>query len=251
MGSEPGRKVAKIVFARSGDRCAMQDCRKPLVLDRTSGGDSEVLIGKIAHIAGNNPSSARYDKAMSDDERNMADNLMAVCPTCHDRIDAQTRTYTTEKLHKIKEDHEAWVRETLEKNLHEITFPELDKVISRVITMFAEPDGLHAIVPVIKLHEKIVKNKMSAWTEDLIGIGLTRVNTVANCINESADATLSDRLKAGMVREYRRLRNTGWDGDELFDAMWKITGKNHGAKQSAAGLAVLVYFFEACEVFER
>lgn len=251
MGGEPGREVAKIVFARSGDLCAMQDCRKLLVLDRTSGGDSEVLIGKIAHIAGNNPGSARYDEAMSDDERNLADNLMAVCPTCHNRIDAQTRTYTTEKLHKIKEDHEAWVRETLEKNLHEITFPELDKVISRVIARLAEPGESRTIVPAIKLHEKIVKNKMSAWTEDLIGIGLTRVKLVANCINESADATLANRLKAGMVREYRRIRNKGWDGDELFDAMWKMTSKDDGAKRSAAGLAVLVYFFEACEVFER
>lgn len=251
VGSEPGRAVSKMVFAKSGDCCAMPDCRRPLVTDRTDDGDAEALIGELAHIAGLSPGSARYDETMSDEERNSADNLMAVCPSCHSKIDAQRKAYTAERLRKIKADHEAWVRDTLEKGMHEITFPELDMVISHLITALAEPGEPHAIAPAIKLREKITKNRLSAWTGDMISVGLTRVKLVTDYINESLGDSRANNLKAGMVREYERLRRKGLGGDELFDAMWKLASKNGGAGRSAAGLVVLVYFFEACEVFER
>lgn len=251
MGGELGRTVAKIMFAKSGDRCAMPDCRKPLVIDKTPDGDSEALIGELAHIAGLNPGSPRYDKKMSDEERNSVDNLIAVCPSCHSKIDAQPKMYTVEKLCKIKAEHEACVRDTLEKCMHEITFPELDKVISHVITRLAEPVEVSTITPVVKLHDKIAKNMLSAWTEYLISVGLTQVKLVYDYINESPDATLSYKLKTGMVCEYERLRRKKSNGDDLFNAMWELVSKGGGAKRSVAGLIVLVYFFEACEVFEK
>ena len=229
----------------------MPDCRKPLVLDKTDEGDPEALIGELAHIAGLNPGSARYDSTMSDDERNSADNLLAVCPSCHAKIDAQDSMLTTEKLLKIKQDHTVWIGDAVKKNMHEITFPELEEVISRVATLRAELGQPHAIEPAIKLHSKIAKNKLSPWASDMISAGLTQVKLVAACINESSDATLANRLKAGMVHKYEQLRKEGLDGDDLFDSMWNLAGKGGGIKQSAAGLAVLVYFFEACEVFER
>ena len=229
----------------------MPDCRRPLVLDKTDEGDPEALIGVLAHIAGLNPGSARYDSTMSDDERNSADNLLAVCSSCHVKIDAQDSKYTAERLRKIKQDHTVWISDAVKKNMHEITFPELEGVISRVATLRAELGESHAIEPAIKLHNKIAKNRLSPWASDMISAGLTQVKLVAACINESSDATLANRLKAGMVHKYEQLRKEGLDGDELFDAMWKLSGKGSGIKQSAAGLAVLVYFFEACEVFEK
>ena len=249
MGDEPGRRATKIVFARSGGRCAMPDCRRPLVLDKTDEGDPEALIGVLAHIAGLNPGSARYDSTMSDDERNSADNLLAVCSSCHAKIDAQDSKYTAEILRKIKQDHTEWVSDSMKENMHEITFPELEEVISRVVALREEPDEPHAIGAAIKLRSKIAKNRLSPWAADLIRTGMTQVELVAACINESPDATLANRLKAGMSHKYEQLRKEGLDGDELFDAMWRLPGK--GSKQSAAGLAVLVYFFEACEVFEK
>lgn len=251
MGGEPGRRAARIVFARSGGRCAMPDCRRPLVLDKTDEGDPEALIGVLAHIAGLNPGSARYDSTMSGDERNSEDNLLAVCSSCHAKIDAQDSMHTAEKLLKIKQGHTVWISGAVKNNMHEITFPELEEVISRVAALRVELGEPHAIEPAIKLHNKIAKNELSPWASDMISAGLTQDRLVAACINESSDATLASRLKAGMVRKYEQLKKEGLDGDELFDSMWKLSGKGSGIKQSAAGLAVLVYFFEACEVFEK
>lgn len=242
--------MAKIVFARSGDCCAMPDCHRPLVLGRSAGGDREALVAKLAHIAGLRPGSARYDAAMSDEERNSAGNLMAVCPSCHDKIDAQPLDHTAERLRKIKNDHEAWADSSLKKGMHELTIPELDEVISRIVARYAEPATPHVIRPAVKLSKKIARNRLSAWAGGMIGAGLARVKLVAECINESPDPTLAGRLKAGMAREYERLRGEGMDGDDLFYALWGLAGRGGGMKRAAAGLAVLVYFFEACEVFE-
>lgn len=249
--NEPGRKEAKIVFTRSGDWCAMPDCGRPLVLDKTDRGDPAALVGKLAHIAGLNPGSARYDAEMSEEERNSVDNLMAVCPSCHDKIDAQPLEYTREKLRKVKIDHEMWVSTTLKKSMNELTFPELYEVISRMIAMGVQLDGSHAIDPALALRNKIARNGLSTWTDDMIRMGLVRVELVKNCINASDDATLAGRLKNGMVREYERLKGKGLDGDGIFFAMWDLArGGSGDVKRAAAGLAVLVYFFEACEVFE-
>lgn len=251
MVGEPGRRAERIVFAMSGNRCAMPDCRKPLVVDGTDSGDPRTMVGELAHIAGLRPGSARYDETMSDKERNSDDNLIAVCPSCHKRIDDQPLEHTAEKLRRIKSDRGALVRTALDENMNDLTFPELHEVISRMIAVGAKLGWPSTIEPALPLREKIVRNRLSPWTGGMISAGLARVKLVADCINESDNATLANRLNAGMALKYEQLRSEGLDGDDLFFAMWRLAGDgNTDMKKTAAGLAVLVYFFEACEVFE-
>jgi hypothetical protein len=67
------------------------------------------------------------------------------------------------------------------------------------------------------------------------------------------DATFADRLADGLRREYVRLRaEEKLDGDDLFNQLYIYTSRNSmQIELQAAGLAVLGYFFEICEVFER
>ena len=132
----------------------MPDCRRPLVEDRTGSGDPKALVGELAHIAGLKPGSPRHDATMSDEARNSADNLVIVCPSCHDKIDAQALEYTAERLRRIKTDYEMWVSTTLKKSMNDMTFPELEEVISRMIAMDAEPGGPYAIEPALALRKK-------------------------------------------------------------------------------------------------
>lgn len=92
VASKPSQRVRQIVLTRSGNRCAMSDCRRTLVVQGTDR-DPSTLSAKIAHIAGNRPGSPRYDPDMPDAKRNSEDNLIAVCANCHDRIDGQPNTY--------------------------------------------------------------------------------------------------------------------------------------------------------------
>jgi len=93
---------------------------------------------------------------------------------------------------------------------------------------------------------------LSSSTERLITMGLTQVKQVEKFIDDSPDINFGDRLKSGFVSEYEKLKLGGLNGDDLFIALLEFAqGSNNDLKLRAAGLAVLVYLFESCEVFEK
>ena len=63
-------------------------------------------MGKICHIKGARPGSARYDRDQSAVERHGFDNLMLMCGRHHDVIDDDEEAYSVERLLKMKADHE-------------------------------------------------------------------------------------------------------------------------------------------------
>lgn len=98
--SGPGVTAVKLLFARSGNRCAFPKCRAPMALDGT-------LIGEVCHIKGARPGSARHDPGQTDAERHAYANLVLMCPTHHTVIDADEEAYTIDRLGRIKAEHEA------------------------------------------------------------------------------------------------------------------------------------------------
>jgi hypothetical protein len=247
-GTIPNRDQ-KVLCTRSGNRCAMPECRKVLVVDKTEN-DRESLVAQMAHIKGEKPAAPRYDANMTELEKNSCNNLILVCDNCHKVIDDQPNTYTVEKLYEIKCQHEKWVIESTEKEIINITFAELSVVTKYLISgQFVSSDSLTIIPP----KEKIKKNELSSSVEQLITMGMIQVRQVDNFISKCPDLEFGERLREGFVAEYERLKNKeGLKGDDLFDALHDFaSGKSNDFKNKAAGLAVLVYLFEKCEVFEK
>ena len=89
------------LLAASGNQCAHPDCNE-LMFDL----DHETILGKICHIKGAKPKSARYDKDQSDEERHSFGNLIALCGKHHDLIDDNEDRYTVELLFRWKTNHE-------------------------------------------------------------------------------------------------------------------------------------------------
>ena len=98
--SKPSNPTIKRLFARSGNRCAFPRCTATLI-------DGDTVVGKICHIKGAKPGSARYDASQSAAERHGFDNLILLCGRHHDVIDADEEAYTVERLLKTKDDHES------------------------------------------------------------------------------------------------------------------------------------------------
>lgn len=96
----------KIVLARSGGFCAFPSCGKQLT-EVGSGKSETAFLGDVAHIVADSRQGPRGDDEMSDADRDKHPNLVLLCPTCHDRVDKQPRTFSIPVLRKIKEDHEA------------------------------------------------------------------------------------------------------------------------------------------------
>jgi len=241
-------KEQRISCTRSGNRCALPDCRKILVEGKTEY-DSAELLGFMAHIVGEKPGSARYDAEMPLKEKNSYENLIMVCGSCHKKIDGQPNTYTVEKLHEIKDHHEKWYLDLTKEQIINITFSELD-----VVTKFLSSDQipLDESYLLIPPKEKIQKNTLSSSSERLIIMGLTQVKQVEKFIDESPDINFGDRLTSGFVSEYEKLKLDGLKGDDLFAALLEFAqGSSNDLKLKAAGLSVLVYLFEKCEIFEK
>jgi hypothetical protein len=98
-------KEWKIVLARSGGICAFPSCGTNLI--RSGGGqDDTAFVGDIAHIVADSRQGPRGDVEMSDADRDKHPNLLLLCPTCHDRVDKQPRTFSIPVLRRIKEEHE-------------------------------------------------------------------------------------------------------------------------------------------------
>ena len=239
----------RVLCTKSGNRCAMPDCRKVLVVAKTEK-DRESFVAVMAHIKGENSGSARYDASMPEKDRNLYDNLILVCPGCHKIIDDQPNTYTVEKLHEIKSQHEKWHLDSTEKEIINITFAELKVVTNFLISGQVEPSISYEVIPP---KEKIKKNELSASVEQLITMGMTQVKQVGSYISKSPDIEFGDRLSKGFVTEYERLKTEEkLKGDDLFNALLDFASvKSNDFKEKAAGLAVLVYLFEKCEVFEK
>jgi hypothetical protein len=101
-----------MLWGRSGNRCAIETCRKELVMDATET-DDESLIGEECHIIANSPDGPRGDASVSENQLNKYDNLILLCRIHHKVIDDQPNTYTVDQMKNIKAKHEKWVRESL------------------------------------------------------------------------------------------------------------------------------------------
>jgi len=234
-----------IVFARCGNRCSFSECNQVIAFKEDS--DIYANTGELAHIKGDKPDAPRYDFNQPEKERNSPDNLILLCGTHHKIVDDQPDIYTVEKLIKLKKQHEEWVISQYSKNINELTFAELE-----VIKKFIEhTEVIESDMSVIHLRDKIEKNKISSATELLIKLGLARTKLVKEYIETNLDPEFGERLKKGFVQEYN-LQKEKFNGDALFDSLLNFaSGGSTNFKEMAAGLTVLCYFFEKCDVFEK
>ncbi len=242
----------KLLLAfRSGGRCAFPGCERALTVESESGNDP-TIIGEAAHIAGEKEDAARYDPAMTDEERNHYSNLIYLCANHHTQIDKQKKNFSVARLLKLKANHETKVREAMNSAFAEVGFRELAQATTWISRMQAGQSSYD--FSILPPDEKIRKNQLSPVSQVTITMGLGVVQEVRRFMEQESvvDADFPERLKAGFLEEYYRLRKTGYTGDVLFDLMCEFAQRGM-KKQSerSAGLAVLIYLFERCEVFEK
>jgi hypothetical protein len=230
---------------KSGNLCAMKDCRISLTSDGIN--SDPAVIGEAAHIYGEKEDAARYDKNMTDEERNHNNNLIYLCTNCHTKIDKQEKDFPAEVLIALKKEHEQWVFEQIDDGMSEITFAELEIASKAIATgKHFENTDFTLITP----EEKIKKNDLSCAIQVLIMTGLSRSEEVKNYLSKQAqlDYEFPDRLKNGFVEEYKELKKTLM-GDELFMALLKFATRGQtDFKQKAASLAIMTHLFNLCDI---
>ena len=241
----------KLLLAfRSGDRCAFPDCGRALTVDGEQ--SNPVVTGEAAHFAGEKEGAARYDPSMTDEQRNHYNNLIYLCGDHHTQIDKQEAEFSVQCLHEMKAEHEKKVRGAMTDAFANIGFPELEEATQWIMQI--QPNQSTQDFLLIPPEDKLRKNDLNNSSRVIITMGLSVAREVRAYVESvsQTDSDFPERLKAGFLEEYYRLKREGNSGDDLFDLMCRFAqrGFDEQAKRSA-GLAVLVYLFEACEVFEK
>ncbi len=240
----------KLVWAFSAGCCSFPGC--PVRgLARATELDDAAVIAEVAHIHSYEDDGPRADLALSLKERNRYPNLLSLCPTHHTLVDKQPKSYPAEMLRRWKKDTEERVVVGLRNTMPQITFVELKQITASLITHSGPVSLDFTVIPPA---EKIRKNKLSHIVHSYLAIALAKASVVRDFIDQFTrlDDTFSVRLRTGFIEEYGRLKAAGLSGDELFQGMLSFaTGAKPDLKTQAAGLAILGYYFEACEVFEK
>ena len=239
-----------LLWARSGGLCCFPECGSVCVLEANNL-DQSAIIGEIAHIVASSNTGPRADLSLPNELRNEYENLILLCPTHHTTVDAFENTYTVEDLRRWKTDAETRYSEFLTREMESITFAELDAITQALVSDGASVSTSFSIVPP---REKMARNGLTAQTESLINIGLVQGRQVQDFVEKMGglDRRFIDRLTSGFINAYQQHRQEGLEGDALFETMrlFSSQGKSD-IKLQCAGLAVLVYLFERCEVFEQ
>jgi len=104
------RSTIKMLFMLSGNECAEPTCTKTLIAK-----DGITLISKICHIEAAEAGGARYNSAMTDDERRHFNNLILLCDECHSIVDNKVNEdkYPVSLVKNWKEEHEGKMRAKL------------------------------------------------------------------------------------------------------------------------------------------
>ena len=253
--STPGSRnytnaVRALLWSRSGGLCTFPDCGVICVLPANDN-DPAVTLGVIAHIESLSDDGPRANPSLTIQQRNSYNNLIILCGTHHTQVDAQPNTYTVELLRTWKAAQEERHEEFLVQAMRDITFTELAQITNSIVNGEQPPISPITAVPP---QEKMARNGLTEQSSRLFTMGLVQTQLVQRYVEttSSLDRTFVPRLTSGFIDQYQQQTQAGLQGDALFAEMFRFSAQGRSELQyQSAGLAVLVYLFERCEVFER
>lgn len=235
------KKDERLLHTKSGNRCAK--CNIVLV-------EHSVCKGENAHIYGEKPDAARYDTTKPAEFVNSEPNLIFLCCNCHKVVDTKVSLYPPEALFTMKAEHEKRVVLALQQGSVTYTYAELE-----VITTYLIRESGKAVAGVdytlLRLPDKIEKNLLTD-VQGYIDTGLLSVSRIEDYLNRHPDPGFADKLTRIFVEKYIALKEEESEPIAIFNVLWDFACNGQADyNYRSAGLAVLVYFFEKCEVFEK
>lgn len=205
-------KTHKLLWGRSGNRCAFPNCGRVLAETVTKTYDLSV-IGDVAHIIGREVAAPRGNSTLPIAQRDEYDNLLLLCKIHHKIIDDQPGEYTVEKLKEMKNLHERWVYNNLSRTVHnpgEVTKARsAAQTLSGAASLPAEPDVIgDATIPINNRREPLVLERVLGDTvfSMLSVVALNRLKKLNSSLSSVTDSgTRESILRAEAMRSSKLL----------------------------------------------
>ena len=239
----------KLLWTRSAGLCAFPGCRIKPSLDATPK-DAATTIGEEAHIFAHSVYGPRPNPDGVTETSNDYENRILLCPTHHRVVDKQPNTYTATDLYNWKVNLEQWVSSRLQ--VEEFGYAELEIIVSSLANDDPSPPSDDFRPPSIR--DKIERNTLSRSIQTLIEMSIPRVHEVKGYMNHLSkfDSRYPEQLLNPLQVRFNELRNNGHDGNLVFDYLRQFAAGNSSEfRIQAAALAVIVYFFHTCDLFDQ
>ncbi len=237
------------LWGLAAGRCAFPDCRSILLLPQTET-DSHARIGQAAHIFAYSEDGPRpKPDTLPVEDINKYQNLILLCANHHLEVDNQPNKYSAEFLLQLKADHESWIGERLV--MQEFNSADLESIITWLAegSTIGPSTSVHLVAP----QEKIRLNDFSPMVGKHVQTGLAREPEVRIYVKDRArlDEKYPERLLQPLLERYSDFKADNLRGDDIFVPLWQFaSGYSLDFNYKVAGLAVLMYFFLRCELFE-
>lgn len=114
----PKAETIKLLLVRSGNQCAFPGCTHEIFNSKNE------LVAECCHIEAALPGGERYNSNQTNEARRSIDNLMFFCHKHHVETN-NTKSFTVEKLRKIKANHEG----NFTQNEMSLPLNQVDKVL--------------------------------------------------------------------------------------------------------------------------
>lgn len=145
----------RALYLFSGGFCYYPKCKTPVLYEE----DGEMICQmQIAHIRGLHKTSARYDRGMTDEQRNNYKNLILLCIRHHYVVDRgpKAHMFTPAKLSDWKRDREGDKLDAL-RGIEGLTETQFEQMLINSVT-FAKDELLEAIDAIPgRVDERIVQ----------------------------------------------------------------------------------------------
>jgi len=208
----------KRLFGLSGNQCSFEGCTNQMT------NVSNAANSNICHIEGAYDGGERWNPNMSDMQRADYDNLILLCPSCH-QITNDTEVYTVSNLKKIKAKHEARIGSlVLQKNpsmlgkvvdvlsaLDKIEPEELDQVKAFSISEKIEYNNLIVNKAIVDEY-KVYSGQVDSIYSELESHGSIKKDKVLSLIR---DCYL--RAKGKLINGSNDIETIRANADLLFD----------------------------------
>lgn len=185
-------KTLKRLFGLSRNRCSFPECEKEM------SDENSAKHSNICHIEAANDGGERWNDNMSNQQRADYDNLILLCPPCHDKTNDVDK-YDVNALKRMKSRHE---REMEKRCSIENPLTERPSLLAEVINRIAEVD-LDEVIDETLINSFSVEDKIS----------YNRVTESSPLIQEYSgyqgkiNALYSEFERAGNGRKNTLLRN--------------------------------------------
>ena len=133
------------------------------------------------------------------------------------------------------------------EDFKKLSLHDLKPVIDALETSDIDPSDPF---PAPRSPEKIEKNNLSQDVAELLRLGRRKSYLVETYFKTIGPVDLGEHIAETFRNRYAWLKSSGMDPDYIFRDLQEFAGFGGSPKRQVATMAVMIYFFDKCDIFE-